>query len=63
MFQAAEARRGEDAPGHLAVLAIVAFGLICSGRQLTEIAHSLERSPRIFKAEVSEIETDGETAR
>ena len=47
------------APGHLVVIGLVIFVLF-GWKQLPDMSRSLGRSLRIFKAEISELGTDGD---
>ena len=48
------------APGHLVVIGLVIFVLFFGWKQLPDMSRSLGRSLRIFKAEISELGTDGD---
>ena len=47
-------------PGHLVVIAVVAFVLFFCSKQLPDVARSVGRSLRIFKTELSGLAADNE---
>jgi sec-independent protein translocase protein TatA len=51
------------APGHIVIIAVVAFLLFFGWRQLPDMSRSLGRSLRIFRTEIKGFAGDGKTVR